>query len=576
MVRGWNDTGSRISVRFSDTSEQRELRVCHFCLLPCIDFLRVFPPQRTERAAREGEQSPARLTIAQAALLNLRGQELRVQAAAASMQSQLPLPALTFDRRTIRPLPEHARFSEYSTNAYVPSPAFTVDYSLAPGRPYIRSQTPGHNSPYHHHASLPSDVRTPAMDPTMAALLDSLRGGGVPFQSANSYSGGQSGAYQDLPHHHTLNHGGLNALDDIAYGISYEGDAGAVHPRSGYTATEEFIMRAHADSNVSQRRRPPPLDLVRRRRADSDANANIGVGVRGYRTQASAVSLPHQQQQQYQTFSPSPVMEPLPQMDEENFHTNIAHNDYRQPQSQIQTGDGPRSTMTKHNHRIHPAHVNARLSRDHAPAQQQTQQQAQNQPSLVQAPSPNPNLHHYQQAHLRSSTLPHRTTPTANQHQRHYQHSSMSIPNSNSGTRSNQLNNNNNSNAMNKNINISISDAVGIYDGGDRTDGISSNNGIHYDSKTHHRHHHHPDVAAPPRNYRAQNQNFYEVDQTSPSLVSPSLTYSSHTPSTLSPATPFFGSFGGQAEGFADRAPPSASATPAQGFEGKKMRAGSR
>ena len=27
MVRGWNDTGSRISVRFADTSEQRELRV---------------------------------------------------------------------------------------------------------------------------------------------------------------------------------------------------------------------------------------------------------------------------------------------------------------------------------------------------------------------------------------------------------------------------------------------------------------------------------------------------------------------------------------------------------------------
>lgn len=27
MVRGWKDAGSRISVRFADTSEQRELRV---------------------------------------------------------------------------------------------------------------------------------------------------------------------------------------------------------------------------------------------------------------------------------------------------------------------------------------------------------------------------------------------------------------------------------------------------------------------------------------------------------------------------------------------------------------------
>jgi hypothetical protein len=27
MVRGWNDPGSRISVRFADSAEQRELRV---------------------------------------------------------------------------------------------------------------------------------------------------------------------------------------------------------------------------------------------------------------------------------------------------------------------------------------------------------------------------------------------------------------------------------------------------------------------------------------------------------------------------------------------------------------------
>ncbi|EIW77320.1 hypothetical protein CONPUDRAFT_168270 [Coniophora puteana RWD-64-598 SS2] len=59
MVRGWNDPGCRISVRFADSPEQRELR-------------------RTERVPRgDGEQSPARLTIAQAALLNLRGQNLQ-------------------------------------------------------------------------------------------------------------------------------------------------------------------------------------------------------------------------------------------------------------------------------------------------------------------------------------------------------------------------------------------------------------------------------------------------------------------------------------------------------------------
>lgn len=54
MVRGLGDAGSRISVRFADTAEQRELR-------------------RNERQNREGENSPARLTMAQAALLNLQG-----------------------------------------------------------------------------------------------------------------------------------------------------------------------------------------------------------------------------------------------------------------------------------------------------------------------------------------------------------------------------------------------------------------------------------------------------------------------------------------------------------------------
>ncbi|KAI0684498.1 hypothetical protein BC835DRAFT_1422247 [Cytidiella melzeri] len=57
MVRGWCDAGSRISVRFADTSEQRELR-------------------RVERTNRDGENSPARLTMAQAALLNLKGTQL--------------------------------------------------------------------------------------------------------------------------------------------------------------------------------------------------------------------------------------------------------------------------------------------------------------------------------------------------------------------------------------------------------------------------------------------------------------------------------------------------------------------
>ncbi|OCH93898.1 hypothetical protein OBBRIDRAFT_237963 [Obba rivulosa] len=71
LVRGWNDVGCRISVRFADTSEQRELR-------------------RMERLTREDEHSsPSRLTMAQAALLNLNGTQLH---SPLQLPSQLPSP----------------------------------------------------------------------------------------------------------------------------------------------------------------------------------------------------------------------------------------------------------------------------------------------------------------------------------------------------------------------------------------------------------------------------------------------------------------------------------------------------
>jgi hypothetical protein len=47
MVRGWNDPGSRIAVRFADTSEQRELRVSVFSLSYCCSpFMDVFLSSR--------------------------------------------------------------------------------------------------------------------------------------------------------------------------------------------------------------------------------------------------------------------------------------------------------------------------------------------------------------------------------------------------------------------------------------------------------------------------------------------------------------------------------------------------
>ncbi|KAI0037245.1 hypothetical protein K488DRAFT_81466 [Vararia minispora EC-137] len=103
MVRGWNDTGSRISVRFADSAEQRELR-------------------RNERTGREGDPSPARLTMAQAALLSLRGQQASTASPPAIGASGLASPPPSHDRSQ---LPLHPMTTQYSQLASLASPTPT-------------------------------------------------------------------------------------------------------------------------------------------------------------------------------------------------------------------------------------------------------------------------------------------------------------------------------------------------------------------------------------------------------------------------------------------------------------------
>ncbi|KXN82757.1 Sporulation-specific protein 5 [Leucoagaricus sp. SymC.cos] len=408
MVRGWNDTGSRISVRFADTAEQRELR-------------------RTERASNEGDTTTSRLTIAQAALLNLRGQEIRQ---AAKINS---LPVIGERRRS------DYSYNDFSSNGIqfpapqMARPVFEVDYTLAPGRslPAQRIQSPGMIQPGHSQQfgrPLPRSI-----DPSMAILLDNIR------NNNPSFRGPGPSHYDNYPQQHSL------AFQNQAYTPDdYNMRPPPAQAKSGYTATEEFIMRAHAES----RRRPTPTSLdvalnARSRRENEleAATANIATGVRGYRTRAAAVSLDRKGQ-------PSTLaeIEPLSMMNEDDFHANVG----RGHEEQLQTTD----------------------------------------------------QHHNQ--HVRSTTFPHRPAP--NQHQRHQQHNSMSVP-------------------------------IG--------------NKLH--SKLQHT-----------SSVTSLNQNAYDIDnQASPSLISPTLTYSSQSPSTLSPATPFFGSFNSQNDGFSQ----------GNGLDGRKLRA---
>ena len=95
MIR-LDDSGTRISVRFADTTEQRELRVSNPIAMSIVIeglHVRTFASivtsspllmcrsltyywQRTERTSRDGEQSPGRLSMAQAALLNMKGNQV--------------------------------------------------------------------------------------------------------------------------------------------------------------------------------------------------------------------------------------------------------------------------------------------------------------------------------------------------------------------------------------------------------------------------------------------------------------------------------------------------------------------
>ncbi|KAK2465106.1 hypothetical protein APHAL10511_002914 [Amanita phalloides] len=489
MVRGWNDTGSRISVRFADTTEQRELR-------------------RTERATKEGDQSSsARLTIAQAALLNMRGQELR-QRPSPLMPAHQSLPD-----RLDRLRGDNALYPEFP-NVHLSPTGLTVDYSLTPNTSYVSPRL--HTSvsaPYvssQQRGSIP-----PSVDPTMLSLLDSLRGSPL-------YNGEYAGRDSDIQYNvrpQIPSRLSSHALEDFGYVTQQQFPL-----RNGYTPTEEYIMRAHAES-AAQRRRPPPLELYRRRK---DSDASITLGVRGQRAQASSITIPQQK-----TFSP--LTSEVHNAAENDLKASAAlgHELRLRPQQM----DVRQDNVTRHD--AH-SHANVRSTREPVPSKNQQVASTTQQLSNDQYPA----------GHTRCSTLPHRSSSTA-QYQRHYQHSSMSVPGT--GGMANQDAISAILSSMNSNTTFATSKTK------------ASNNDPTTDHATHDLH--------DPSQLKITNRLSYdnvkgatqlekhsnrrsdsllnsEIEQPSSSLTSPALTYSSHTPSTLSPATPFFGSFANQSDGF--------------------------
>lgn len=669
MVRGWNDTGSRISVRFADTSEQRELRVCpffatHFSFLINSYFCTIL--QRTERATQEGDGSPARLTIAQAALLNLRGQELRSTKTGSVIHAHTHtgsrIPSTTSSRGGFPTSFSAPDFnSDYAGLNNVPVigsgsggelGGLEVDYSLAPGRSAglgvgidQRARSPYHGHlgyPQQHnqypsqlglgHALSQTSVHNPNVsDPSMAALLDSMRANGVPYHGAGdeygiddyglqnqrivSASGHQQRGLQGQHHHQSL------PMSQSLDNLQQYGRPSPAYTRSGYTTTEEYIMRAHAENAALaraqaevqlqqqatvDRRRPAPLNLRRRRMEDgideTVVGANIAVGVRGYRAQASLMSplvtssslgsgISMSDFGSLQAIGGVGMRGGGMDINEEVFQAGTASSalgSFGLGEDRSITGSihASRHTGGLNSSFVAPR-TNARLLRepDSAPASTSAASYQQLQRPMPLSPliptysnedaasSPNPHdpilayqQHHASAAHMRSTTLPQHRSSSIRDRERggqqqevqqhagrgHQSHNSLSMPAQNFRTPQHA--------SVAKLAGVGMEGQGGtIYenDGPEdqqqqRMEGVANSlNATNSNGNGNAR----PSSNIGPLKTHYSANIFGEMDQSSPisassSLISPTLTYSSQTPSTLSPATPFFGSFNSQTDGF--------------------------
>ncbi|KAF5350793.1 hypothetical protein D9758_010351 [Tetrapyrgos nigripes] len=526
MVRGWNDPGSRISVRFADTGEQRELR-------------------RTERAIREDDNSPARLTIAQAALLNLRGREqLR-------SQSGYTAPVIGTTRAESPGAPTANQiYHDFTSNAHdhivggyrgsahdISSAAVALVNAKNVAASMMSNPRSSYNKGQYVQGFGGLNPERRSLNPQMAALLDSLRDNGQPW----SASGERYGVNGDSVQSSTRN---PHPLGDVDINLGYPshistqrpGGGGVAQARSGYTPTEEFILQTH--------------QMGQRRRGGGD-QVDINVGVRGYRTQASTLSLPQSQSGSYYSNGSS-----LPAVLEDDFHSGQAIAPQGASSGQQYAGANRGAGQVQA----------SRVTRGDGESSVQQYTSTPSTQTQVSNRNYNNSSNHNNQAHIRSTTLPPSTTPSANQ-SRHYQHNSMSVPKSRNvssdilRTTSQQQQTQTSQSLSSKHRPTPImNDNDNKPSLGNTTYTTGHRHG--YDKSLHLNTD--PDYKKPGAGgfntahtvYSSSANSFrgddvYDVPQASPPLVSPALTYTSRgSAATLSPSTPYVGSFPSNGGGF--------------------------
>ncbi|RDX54695.1 hypothetical protein OH76DRAFT_989149 [Lentinus brumalis] len=480
LVRGWNDAGCRISVRFADTSEQRELR-------------------RTERHTREDEQSPARLTMARAALLNMKGSHYQ-----ATDQS----PTLT--DIGLQSLPSTANgnlglaFNQLGFG--------NIGSEVTPL--HATSPLPNQGPFGRHGTELGAGVSVPGYDALQA------RAANAPVQSLR------------LPQQ--LSDTGLGSADDQSdlqlalLGMGIQGLR--ARASNGYTPVEQLILHAHA----RQQRSGAVTDSFPGRLQQSQLGTS-GALIDDQRAETNRR-----------------LLDFLPPMSEDDFHATAG------------LVQDPRSLVRGFGFAAGEEQLALDLERQLALSGQQTRQR--NHTLATQARSEVDN----QAVHIRSSTLPsqylgarsHTTTANVPLYD-----SNISLHANNSNRNTQRANMNSTQTTHSKHApyvatgpsrsvghslpdtqtlfsskhNINVSSGVSRLNMNPSTmnSSVPMKNGM---SKS-------PAMSAGHSAGVAQTQHGDDEDEESP-VVSPALTYSSRTPASLSPATPYSGFFADGGEAF--------------------------
>lgn len=506
--------------------------------------------------------------------------------------------------------------------------ALEVDYSLAPrGVMTARSRSGSPYGPEYHHRQIEDQYgvasqsphpfgqfglgqRSNSIDPLMTTL-DSFGTRGM-LPGANGRTGYESELSAGLEVDHYARNSGIRLhnyqMREGSYGhqpqhhlhISQSVDSlikpqyarpSLAYARSGYTPTEECIMRSHTErSLLAQPQRHTPeadvinyhqqhverygaasLDLNRLRTTDIDDVANIGVGMRGYRAQASLMSpsaiSASDSNSSIPSFNSAGTLRMGGGFGMQANGNGTSEQDHHARSASLATLKASRISRefgsypsSQRSTALSPFFASPSSSATQNFEGSSTSLLAESEASSVASPYPNDTVisaypQHTSAAHMRSTTLPqHRQSVNAVVHAKH---SSMSMPKQNLSTPQHPSVARLGSNSVmaegpSETIYESEGQEIGVPGKADCANPDSRPNTANATGKSSSAT---AGTAAPLKAHYSSSTIFGDVDQSSPlspssSLISPTLTYASQSPSTLSPATPFFGSFISSAEAF--------------------------